>query len=45
MKTYQTPRLVPQGQLVELTRGMFIGSTDPDGRTSEKPTDSIGFGL
>jgi hypothetical protein len=44
MKTYQTPRLVPRGQVVEQTQGMIIGSTDPDGRT-EKQTDSIGFGL
>lgn len=44
MKTYQTPRLVPQGQVVELTRGMIRGINDPDGH-SEQSIDSVGFGL
>jgi hypothetical protein len=45
MKTYTTPTLVAQGDVVTRTLGPFVGNTDPNGITQLKPAGSLGLGL
>lgn len=45
MKTYNTPALVAQGDVVELTQGILNSTTDPDGVSSMLAPGSAGFGL
>lgn len=45
MKHYTTPRLVARGDVVEQTKGPFMGDTDPNGTTIHSPCGSVGFAL
>jgi hypothetical protein len=44
-KTYRAPELVAKGAIVELTRGIGVGTTDPDELTRMVPVGTVGFGL
>lgn len=45
MKTYTPPRLIPKGDVTELTMGMFPGDNDPNGISQHLTVGSVGFGL
>jgi hypothetical protein len=45
MKTYTTPTLVAQGDVVTRTLGPITGFTDPDGTSVKASVGSVGFGL
>ena len=45
MKTYTTPTLVAQGDVVTITQGPAIGFTDPNGTTIKTSVGSVGFSL
>jgi hypothetical protein len=45
MKTYITPTLVAKGDLVTLTQGTIVGTTDPNHITLKVAPGSVGFGL
>jgi hypothetical protein len=44
-KTYNTPKLVAQGAVVDLTQGGDIGKNDPDRVTALAASAGAGFGL
>ena len=45
MKTYNAPRLVVVGTVVERTQGAFVGNQDPNGREVLYSAGSMGFNL
>jgi len=45
MKTYNTPKLVAKGDVVQLTQGVIRGTTDTDRQTLKVASGSVGFNL
>lgn len=45
MKTYTAPALVAKGEIVAITQGRIIGTTDPDGVSMPYAPGSVGFSL
>ena len=43
MKTYTSPRLVCEGEVIEGTRTVMIGSGDPEGALKLAPAGTLGF--
>jgi hypothetical protein len=45
MKTYIAPTIVVQGDVTQLTRGLYVGTRDPNGISMDISPGSAGFSL
>ena len=45
MKTYNAPKLVVVGSVVERTQGTLVADSDPGQNEIQKPIGSVGFSL
>ena len=43
MKTYTSPQLVREGEVVAATRTVMIGNGDPEGTLKFAPAGTLGF--